>query len=213
MRDCVFFVADKTMRETFLGFFCRADLRSQLGCGLFEFDPEEDLFFAAGQNDPGLWKRADGLLKPFQRTHFRAVVALDCAWDGSPGQAGIHDAISRQLVASGWDQARFVVIAIDPELEEWIWQDSPILEKAVRHHGVITLRETLAARKLWPMGMSKPPNPKEVFDLIRQENQVKKSSSTFRRIASEVPVAACVDPEFQRLAEALRTWFPPEVAA
>jgi hypothetical protein len=54
MRDCVFLVADKTMRETFLGFLSRANRCDQLRCGPFEFDPNEDLFFAAGQNDPGL---------------------------------------------------------------------------------------------------------------------------------------------------------------
>ena len=212
MRDCVFFVADKTMRETFLGFLGRADRSAQLGCGQFDFDPDEDLFFAAGQNDPGLWKRADELVRPFHNTHHKVVVVLDCEWDGSPGQASIRDAISHQLLESGWAADRFAVIAIDPELDEWIWQDSPILENVLRHQGATTLRAILATRNLWPLGQAKPPEPKNVFNQIRQENGVKKSSSVFRRIAAEVPIAACVDPEFKRLVATLQTWFPPEVA-
>lgn len=54
MRDCVFFVADRTMRDTFLGFLSRADRATQLQCGDFDCDTNEDLFFAAGQNDSGL---------------------------------------------------------------------------------------------------------------------------------------------------------------
>jgi hypothetical protein len=151
-------------------------------------------------------------MRPFHNTHHKAVVVLDCEWDGSPGQASIRDTISRQLVESGWEPARFAVIAIDPELEEWIWQDSPVLEKALRHQGATTLREMLAARNLWPLGLAKPPEPKKVFDQIRQENRVKKSSSVFRHIAAEVLIAACIDPEFQRLVAILQTWFPAEVA-
>lgn len=213
MRDCVFFVADKTMRETFLGFLGREDRGNQLGCGAFEFDPGEDLFFAAGQNDPGLWTRANELVRPFLTTHHKAVVALDCAWNGSPGQAAILECISQQLQDSGWDTNRFVVIAINPELEEWIWQDSPILEKELRHSGPASLRLSLAERGLWPANQSKPPSPKEVFLQIQEENRVKKSSAVFKRIAAAVPIAACTDPEFKRLIAQLQAWFPAEILA
>lgn len=213
MRDCVFFVADKTMRETFLGFLGREDRDQQLGCGPFEFDPNEDLFFAAGQNDPGLWTRADELLRPFLISHHKAVVVLDCDWDGSPGQAAILARITRQLTDSGWDADRVVVIAIDPELEEWIWQDSPVLERELRHTGPTSLRSSLAKRGLWPVDRNKPPSPKQVLLQLQTENRVKKSSAVFKRIAAAVPIAACADPEFQRLKSQLRAWFPPEVAA
>jgi hypothetical protein len=213
MRDCVFWVADKSMGETFFGFLSREDRCAQLGCGPFEFDRNEDLFVATGQNDPGIFKRADELLRPFQNTHRKAVVVLDCDWDTSPGQIEIRDAITQQLKASGWDAQRFIVIAIDPELEQWIWQDSPVLESALRHHGPQSLRATLSGRNLWPDAQVKPPKPKEVFIQIQHENGVKKSSSVFRRIASEVPIAACTDTEFQCLVNTLRAWFPAEGAA
>lgn len=198
MRDCVFFVADKTMGETFRGFLGRADRDQQLGCGPFEFDPGEDVFVAAGQNDPGLWTRANELLRPFLATHHKAVVALDCAWVGSPGQAAIRDRIVQQLLGSGWDADRFVVIAIDPELEEWIWQDSPIVEKELRHPGPESLRLSLSQRGLWPANRSKPPSPKEVFLQVQEENRVKKSSAVFKRIAAAAPIVACSDPEFRK---------------
>lgn len=213
MRDCVFLVADKTMGETFRGFLGRADRDQQLGCGKFEFDPGEDVFVAAGQNDPGLWTRANELLQLFLASHHKAVVALDCKWDGSPGQAAILQRINQQLLDSGWDADRFVVIAINPELEEWIWQDSPVLEKELRHSGPTSLRLSLAERGLWPANQTKPPSPKEVFLQIQEENRVKKSSAVFKRIAAAVPIAACTDSEFQRLIAQLRAWFPAEIPA
>lgn len=213
MRDCVFFVADKTMRETFLGFLGREDRNAQLQCGDFDFDPNEDLFFAAGQNDPGLWTRADELLRPFQHTHHKAVVVLDCDWEGSPGQEAILLRISQQMQDSGWEQKRFAVIAIDPELEAWIWQDSPVVDDELRHPGPSRLRLSLAQRGLWPADQSKPSNPKGVFLQVQEENRVKKSSAVFKRIAASVPVGARTDSEFQRLCAQLRAWFPAEATA
>ena len=210
MRDCVFFVADKTMRETFLGFLSREDRASQLGCGQFSFNPAEDLFFATGQNDPGLFTRAAELVQVFRRTHHKVVIVLDCDWDGSPGQAAIISQIEEHLMTSGWARERILVIAIEPELEQWIWQDSPILDDELRHAGPDSLRAALDARGLWPAHLPKPPSPKEIFNQIRHENRVKKSSSVFKRIAATVPVGACQDSEFHKLAAQLRSWFPAE---
>jgi len=212
-RDCVFFVADKTMRETFLGFLSREDRDEQLGCGAFTFDPAEDLFFAAGQNDCGLNKRADALLSAFLHSHQKVVVALDCEWDGSPGQVAIIQNISTQLLGSGWAADDVIVIAIEPELEQWIWQDSPVLADELRMDAPQGLKAALSARGLWPQDAAKPPSPKELFIQLRRENNVKLSSSVFKRIAANVPVAACQDSEFRRLVNQLQLWFPAEVAA
>ncbi|ROM87185.1 MULTISPECIES: methylation-associated defense system protein MAD4 [Pseudomonas] len=212
-RDCVFFVADKTMRETFLGFLSREDRNEQLSCGNFSFDPAEDLFFAAGQNDSGLNKRADSLLSAFLHSHKKAVVVLDCDWDGSPGQGAIIQNITTQLHESGWALGDIVVIAIEPELEQWIWQDSPVLADELRIAAPDGLKVALGERGLWPQNVAKPPSPKELFIQLRRENNVKLSSSVFKRIAANVPIAACQDSEFLRLVSQLQLWFPAEVAA
>lgn len=212
-RDCLFFVADKTMRETFLGFLSREDRAAQLGCGNFDFDPAEDLFFAAGQNDPGLYTRAGSLLSPFLQSHRKAVVVLDCDWDGSPGQAQILLNITTQLQQSGWALEDVIVIAIEPELEQWIWQDSPVLSDELRMEAPQGLKATLSQRGLWRAEDAKPQSPKDLFIQLRRENNVKLSSSIFKRIASRVPVAACGDDEFRRLVAQLQAWFPEEAPA
>lgn len=212
-RDCVFFVADKSIGETFIGFLSRPDREEMLGCGPFAFDPREDVFVANGQNDPGIYNRGGELLRPFQHTHHKAVLVLDCDWDASPGQTAIIDNVTRQLTESGWAADAVAVIAIDPELEQWIWQDSPILANELRLNAPQGLKAALQARDLWPQQLPKPPAPKELFNQLRRENNVKVSSSTFRRIASRVPIAACRDSEFLRLVAQLQAWFPVEEPA
>lgn len=212
-RDCAFYVADKTMRDTFEGFLSREDRCLQLGCGHFDFVPSEDLFFAGGQNDPGIFTRGGALVSSLINTHKKLVIALDCDWDGSPGQAEILSKVTNQLHQGGWAPQDVLVIAIEPELEQWIWQDSPVLAAELRMNAPQGLKAMLGQRGLWPAEAAKPPSPKDLFIQLRRENNVKLSSSIFKRIASKVPVAACEDGEFRRLLAQLRAWFPMEVPA
>jgi hypothetical protein len=120
--------------------------------------------------------------------------------------------IGQQLQESGWEAGRFLVIAIDPELEAWIWQDSLVVERELRHAGPSRLRLSLAQRGLWPADQDKPPRPKEVFQQVQKENRVKKSSAVYQRIAAAIRINTCTDTEFLRLTAQLRAWFPAGVA-
>ncbi len=128
-RDCMFYVADLNMAETFKGFLTRPQFHQSLGCAAFAFDPLADIKHAAGIAD-SLHTQAGFLLRDVQTTHKKLVVAQDCAFDGSPGQATILNNLTKQLVLVGWATEDFLVLAIDPELEQWIWQDSIHVETA-----------------------------------------------------------------------------------
>jgi len=213
MRDCMFYVADLNMEETFKGFLLRDKFYLSLGCGKFEFDPVVDITRAKGRADGGLWRHARILLEGYQQTHQRLVVCLDRDFGGSPGQEKIREDITRQLVAAGWEEKNFVVLVIDPELEQWIWQDSEHVERALKHTRPPTLREHLAATGEWPEGSPKPLDPKSTLQKIVDRSRLDRSSDLYGKITSRVSVKNCVDPEFHRFAETLRTWFPPEAAA
>jgi hypothetical protein len=88
-----------------------------------------------------------------------------------------------------------------------------VLAEELRLHAPQGLKATLNQRGLWPLEATKPPSPKDLFIQLRRENNVKLSSSIFKRIASKVPVASCEDGEFLRLVAQLRAWFPAEAAA
>lgn len=217
MRDIVWLIADLECQATLFGFLERPEFHRALNCGKFRFSPREDLLRDAQGKDPGVWKRAHELLRGKHSTHHYAVIILDNAWDGSPGPAQIEADISRNMVSCGWARDRFAVIVIDPELEAWIWQDSPHVEEAFGHARPPSLRDKLAAvlhresgQPLWPLGAAKPPDPKAAVEAVRSMYRVGPASPVFNEITSTVSVAQCQDPAFQKLRHALQHWFPPE---
>ncbi len=208
MRDCMFYVADMNMAETFKGFLTRQQFHQSLACGAFAFDPLHDLGRAVGKTDGGLWRHAGGLCKGFLQTHRHLVVCLDRDFGGSPGQAQVRQDVEQQLLAAGWQQGQFVVLVIDPELEQWIWQDSPHVETALKHASPPSLRQVLLNSGDWPAGHAKPNSPKEVLERLVDENlRGNRSSTIYSKITSRISVRNCVDGEFLALQTALQRWF------
>jgi hypothetical protein len=149
MRDCVFLVADKNMEAAFMGFLGRSQFHQSLGCGVFEFDENQDLL-VSGEHDPGVYTRAHELLRSYQKTHHHAVVALDEAWDGAPKAQRIEQKIRQDLELSGWEAEQVEVIVICPELEAWVCHDSPMVEEVLGCKKLnIGLKSYLVAEKLW----------------------------------------------------------------
>lgn len=212
MRDVVFLVADSTMQQTLEGFFNRDGFHHSLGCGSVDIDPRanRDVFVAAGQNDPGLYARADELLRPHCTTHRRAVVMLDADWDGSPGGPAIDRHVSA-LVANVWEPDEVAVIVLEPEIEAWFWQpDSPHVKAAMNYRGDRPYREVLARAEHWPDGVTKPPRPKEALEYMRKAHRADLSPAVLRRAAQHVSVRRCQDAAFGLLRETLCRWFPGE---
>ncbi len=204
-RDCIFLVADRTMAEVFKGFLEREEFHRSLGCGAFDFDPSQDLIVES--SDPAVFHRAHLLLEPYQRSYRHALVALDAAWGGSPGAAAITAGIEEKL-RSRWEHC--AVIVIDPELEAWIWQDSPHVATAFRYRAKRLLREWLRDTGDWPADASKPPDPKAAVEKVLRYTRTPRSAAVYRRIVSRISVRSCGDPAFNKLAETLRRWFSAE---
>ena len=160
-RPCVILVADSNMAATFRGYFKRDRWHLSLGCSPFEINTDvgADLLVDEGGNDPGVYTKGHELLRPYQNSHHRALVVLDCEWEGSPGKQAIVDHITGNLIASGWLADAIKVIAIDPELENWLWQDKPHVATVLGYRGERNLRQHLADAGWWPVDAVKPPRP------------------------------------------------------
>jgi len=210
MRDCIFLLADTNMRAAFEGYFTRQGFGQSLSCGNFDFDPYLDIVVASGDNDPGLYTRGHEILRSYQATHRHAVVVLDAEWDGSPGKEKIINHLTTQIKATGWEADRFVVIVIDPELENWIWQQSDHVAKGLGFGNRHELMADPGLRAAWPPGQAKPSSPKEIFQSLLQKRRIPRSSAIYKKITSHVSARHCQDSAFQRLADSLRSWFPPE---
>lgn len=209
-RACVILVADSNMAAAFKGYFGRQQWHLSLQCAPFDFDGAVggDLIVAEGGNDPGVFNRGHELLRPFQSSHQRALVVLDTEWEGSPGKAVIEQHITVNLVASGWDAAAVKVIAIEPELENWLWQDNPHVAQVLRYNRQPPLRQLLAQNNWWPQGAVKPPRPKEAAEWVLRQTRQPRSSSIYQQLAARISINGCTDPAFLAMHTQLRTWFP-----
>jgi hypothetical protein len=210
MRDCMFFVADLNMAEAFKGFLCRDQFHQSLGCAQFSFDPTVDIRHAGGVAD-SLHTQAGELLRGYRVTHKRIVVVQDCAFEGSPGQAVIESDLRRQLQTVGWDANDFITIAIEPELEQWIWQDSIHIETALKHQSAQSLKQCLVQEGLWLANAPKPTDPKAALEIVSRRNKVIRSGAVYSKITGKVTIKTCTDPAFLRLTSQLAVWFSEEV--
>lgn len=208
MRDCVFLLADGTMEAMFQGFFSRDGCYHSLGTRAFNFDSREDI--VSGTNDPRTYSQAHELLRPHQRTHLHAVIVMDNEWSGSPGVEHIRRDVRRNMMASGWDENAFEVIVIDPELENWIWQESPHLVDAFEYEGLQPLRNWLRDQDppMWLDGEAKPVRPKEAVEAVLRMTRVPRSAAIYRQISERVSTRRCTDPSFSLFCECMRRWFP-----
>ncbi len=115
--------------------------------------------------------------------------------------------LKSRLCASGWgDRAEAIIIA--PELEAWVWSDSPHVDRMLGWSGrAPRLRDWLASRGFWPADLRKPPRPKESFQAALRESRIRVSSAVFRELAERVSLRDCQDPAFQQFRDLMLDWF------
>ncbi|MDN3234328.1 hypothetical protein [Pseudomonas sp. WAC2] len=214
-RPCVILVADSNMAATFRGYFKRDGWHLSLGCAPFEMNTDvgADLLVDEGGNDPGVYTKGHELLRPYQSSHHRALVVLDCKWEGAPDKAAIVEHITARLVASGWAEDAVKVIAIEPELENWLWQDKPQVADALRYKGDKPLRQYLADNGWWPADVAKPPRPKEAAEWVLRQTRRPRSSAIYQELAEYISIKGCTDAAFAEMHAAFLAWFPVEIPA
>lgn len=208
-RELVVLVADGTMRAVFAAFFER-EFHHVLACAPFDFDPRLDLFNNPLEKDGGVHRRCHDILRPYLRSHRRALVVLDQQFGGQRAAEEVRGDVERLLATSGWAD-RAACSVIDPELEVLLWQDNPNVERALRHQGS-SLRRQLAANGRWPEGHAKPTDPKNAIKAIIRANRAGPPMVVYSEIARSVSASRCTDPAFHRIRDTLREWFPKERA-
>ena len=114
--------------------------------------------------DPGCYKTGDQLAGVFAREAAHALVVFDQAWEGAPcdDPTRLEADVEARLRPLWDDRARCVVI--DPELEAWVWSDSPHVTDVLGWRGRDPgLRAWLEGEGLWPPDHPKPPDPEAAF--------------------------------------------------
>lgn len=120
----------------------------------------------------------------------------------------IETIVEEKLSSSGWNN-RAVAVVIEPELENWVWSDSPNVDKILGwENRTPKLKEWLISKGYLEVNASKPSDPKQaVLEALKIANK-KRSSSIYRELAESVSLKHCQDPSFNKFKTTLQTWFP-----
>ncbi len=168
--------------------------------------------FTHMERDPGCYLKADSFLRTFTRTHRYALALFDREGCGQEhySRDELGKEVQIRLNNSGWGD-RCASIVFDPEIEVWIWSNSPHLERILgwtgRSSGVFSW---LRSRGFLRENQSKPERPKEALESVLRTVRKPRSSATYFEVAKTVAFQNCIDPSFLKLKHILQTWFPGE---
>ena len=202
-KDLILLVADKNMEASLRGLLSRAQ---SLRFRSVAFD-----LFVHPDRDPGCLRRAHDFLRPFASRYERALVLLDHAGCGREAveRSGLESELEGRLGDAGWGD-RAAAIVISPELENWVWSDSPHIDRALGWVGrEVPLKDWLVEKGFLDAGAIRPARPKEAVELALRTAYKPRSSSIYFELAQSVSTDRCTDPAFLKLKRCLREWFAP----
>jgi hypothetical protein len=202
-KDLILLVPDKNMEASLKGLLSRFQAL-RLRPVIFDLFPHPD-------RDPGCLLRGHDFLRPFVSLYEHALVLLDRAGCGrdAADRSTLETQIEGRLSQTGWE-SRAAAVVISPELENWVWSDSPHVERALGwERGPAPLRSWLREKGLLEAGAAKPARPKEAVELALWTVRKPRSSAIYFELAQNVSTDRCTDPAFLKLRRCLREWFPP----
>lgn len=205
MKDLLCLVADRNMKAAIDSLLGR---HQALGIRAIQFDT-----FAHPERDPGCFKQGPAYLRGFQSQYQKPLILFDRDWEGAPAQdANALEQSVRERLCSHGLEAWAEVIVIEPELEQWVWSDSPHVASYLGWQGrQPPLRDWLRERGLWCSSDPKPADPKKAVERALEAVRIPRSSSIYANLVSLVSVRRCQDDAFSRLKSLLRDWYPDAV--
>jgi hypothetical protein len=198
-RDLVVLIADKNIEGALRGLLSRPrslGLR-EISCDLY-VHPERD---------PGCLLRGHHFLKPFAHKYAHALVIFDREGSGREAErAFLESEVEDRLSSSGWDD-RAAAVVIDPELEVWVWNESPHVESALGWSGDMSLKDWLTQKGWLREGETKPAQPKTAVEEALRLARRPRSSALYQELARRVSTDRCIDAAFLKLRRTLAGWF------
>ena len=201
-KDLFVLAADLELANALEGLLSRSN---DLGIRDIAFDIERH-----PNRDSGCRSDAVEYLRPYHGRYRYALVVFDHHGCGSlPAREQIQKTLEQQLSRNGWENGAKVIV-IEPELEVWVWRNSPAVSRVLGWGDRYDeLRNWLGDRQLWPLGDSKPSHPKKAMREAMRRGRVQRSARKFSELATAVELDGCQDPAFNELRTTLRSWFSP----
>jgi hypothetical protein len=201
--DLIVLVADKNMQFALEGLLGRHE---SLG-----IRPIVTKILVHPRRDSGTFRECHDFLRSWQNRASYALVVFDRDdRPAPPPREDLERLVETRLAQNGWAD-RSAAVVIDPELEVWVWSDSPHVPTALRWSGdQASLREWLVGKGYLQEGQAKPQRPKKAVEDVLKLSGTPRSSSIYREIAGQVSFQRCTDPALVKLRTVLKQWFPPE---
>ena len=195
-------VADKDLEHAMKGLLARPQ-----ALGIRSVEPD---IFVEPQHDPACARQGVEFISNFSRQYQHGLLMFDHAGSGMEtiGSGALQERLNDRLSRSAWgERARTIVLV--PELEVWIWNDSPHVDEAAgwknRNPG---LRPWLIDNGWLQEGEIKPERPKEAFNQALRAARKPRSASLYEQIEKKVSLRRCKDEAFLELKGILSQWFP-----
>lgn len=201
-RDLVVLVADKDMEEAVKGLLERP---RSLGIR----DVRATVYRHPGR-DGGCRTHGVTFLRTFCKQFEHALLMFDLEGSGrdSADASQLEQDIEDDLRKNGW-QERAAAIILDPELEIWVWSDSPEVDRISGWSGRLpSLRAWLVDEGFLTSDDAKPERPKEAFRHALRHVRKQPSPALFREMARKVGLRRCNDRAFQKFVKTVGQWFP-----
>lgn len=200
--DLVVLVADKNMEYALRGLLIRHE---SLG-----IRPLVSEVLVHPRRDPGCLKQCHDFLRIYVREFTHALVLLDKEGCGRENRAteDLECSIEKNLKNNGWS-GRAKAVVIDPELEIWVWNDSPEVDRILGWSDrTEKLKAWLQGKGFLGNGLAKPKRPKEALEAALRIVRKPRSSAIYKELAETVDLTGCTDRSFLRLKGILQDWFP-----
>jgi len=201
-KDLIVLTADKHAQFTMRSLLMR---HHALGIRPIEFD-----IFVHPFRDPGCLRESGTFLSVFRDSYEYALVVFDRVGCGRENDSRevLEGDVESAMKKSGWAQSCAAAIVLDPELEIWIWSDSPQVDEALGwHQQSPDLRSWLRKKQYLTPNALKPAQPKEAMISALRKVRRAQSSSIFQVLAETVSVERCSDAAFAKLKAILKSWF------
>lgn len=200
-KDLFLLVADADIEQTMRGLLGNP---SRLGIRALEWDIRRH-----PDRDPGCARHSAAFLRLFCKQYRHALIVFDHEGSGreSETREDLEQSLEDELVRNGWKPGSIGAIALEPEIEAWVWSPSVHVANVLGWPDWDGLRQWLISRELLSDDTTKPPRPKEAMHAALKERRRPFSASSFRTLAERVGHRHCSDPAFSKLRSTLQGWF------
>lgn len=202
MKDLVVVVPDQDYEFTLKGLFSRPEA---LKISPISYEIRIDYL-----RDPGCRTESVSFLRPFIAMYAYALVFFDMEGCGaeSTSREQVESILEEDMAKNGWEN-RSAVVVIDPEIEAWVWSESPRVDEILGwKNRKPDMRSWLQSKTdFWDPNDAKPSRPKEAMRSCLRHVRKQPSASIFNDLAQKVSLRRCSDPSFIKLKAILSNWF------